>query len=77
MNILIASTNQAKNLSLEQVLCATGISREELSDEQSSLVVGGHGSGGPIGYAAAEHGGGGPIGHAVEEHGGGGPIGLQ
>lgn len=77
MNILTTSTNQAKNVSLEQVLCATGIKLEELSDEQSSLVVGGHGSGGWIGYAAAEHGGGGWIGHAVEEHGGGGWIGLQ
>jgi hypothetical protein len=33
--------NQAKNLSKEQVLFVTGIEVEELSSEQSSLVVGG------------------------------------
>ncbi|MBN4003569.1 hypothetical protein [Nostoc sp. LPT] len=65
--------NQAKNYRKEQVLFVTGIEVEELSSEQSSLVVGGHGGGGWSGVVA-EHGTGGWSG-VVAEHGTGGWVG--
>ncbi len=50
--------NQVKNGSKEQLIFATGSLVEELSSEQSSLVVGGHGTGGWSGIVAAPQYGG-------------------
>ncbi len=50
--------NQGKNGSKEQLIFATASLVEELSSEQSSLVVGGHGSSGWGGIVAAPQYGG-------------------